>query len=80
MTKRSLKSYRKVQGVLQSQHIAGPRNQTEEKKTKKKRQRTQDTHTNAREAYRPPLSFPNEVIIMPNRSEKKTKKKQKKKT
>ena len=48
---------RKVQGVPQSQTVANPRYQEKEKKDKNKQ-------TNAREAHRPALSSPSEVITM----------------
>ena len=53
---------RNVQGVSQSQAIANSRYHKEEKKDKI--QRVQNKQINAREAHRPALSSPGDVITM----------------
>ena len=54
------KYIRKVQGVSQSQAAANSRHQEKEKKDTN--QRVQNKQTNLREAHRPGLSSPSEVI------------------
>ena len=69
---------RKVQGVPQSQATTYHWHQEEEKKDKN--QRGQNKQTNAREAHRPALYSPSEVITMLKGLKKKTRTKSKAKT